>query len=178
MTERFGEVTLSRAAEIVAVAARLPIPKVFAAIGSGGRLVQSGLLVISNDRSDLDSKFELKSELLDLVSAPSLDRDALLARFVEPAPPSTLTAQDFAHVAGAVADVVALLHAATRHRSHEAAATSSRISVSPSQQRRSRNPNSRHSSPAPFARGASRRPRRRVSSASTSRRSRSCCAAA
>jgi hypothetical protein len=96
MTERFGEVTLSRAAEIVAVAARLPIPKVFAAIGSGGRLLQSGLLGISNDRSDLDSKFELKSELLDLVSAPSLDRDALLARFVEAAPPSTLTAQDFA----------------------------------------------------------------------------------
>ncbi len=114
MTERFGEVTLSRAAEIVAVAARLPIPKVFAAIGSGGRLVQSGLLGISNNRSDLDSMFELKSELLDLVSAPSLDRDALLARFVEPAPPSTLTARDFAHVAGAVADVVALLQAATR----------------------------------------------------------------
>ncbi len=114
MTERFGDVTLSRAAEIVAVAARLPIPKVFAAIGSGGRLVQSGLIGVSADRNELASKFELKSELLDLVSAPSLDRDALLRRFVEPAPPSTLTAEDFAHVAGAVTDLLALIQAASK----------------------------------------------------------------
>jgi SpoVK/Ycf46/Vps4 family AAA+-type ATPase len=114
MTERFGDVTLPRAAEIVAVAARLPTPKVLSALGPGGRLVQSGLIAVPADRNELASKFELKSELLDLISAPSLDREALLKTFVEPAPPSTLTAEDFAHVAGALTDLLALLQAASK----------------------------------------------------------------
>jgi transitional endoplasmic reticulum ATPase len=114
LAERFGDVTLARAAEVIAAATRIPSHAVLAAIGAKGRLVQCGLVHVDDDTATLGSKVQLKTEMLDLVSTPGLDRETLLGRFVQRAPAPEISREDFAHVERDLADLLGLLQATLR----------------------------------------------------------------
>jgi SpoVK/Ycf46/Vps4 family AAA+-type ATPase len=114
LTERFGEVTLARGAEFIAAAVRLRVTKVLGAIKPTSRLVQSGLLEVLGGPNELALKFQIHPELLEAVSMPALDREGLLARFVERAPAPTISLGDFKEVEAGVGHLMALLQAAVK----------------------------------------------------------------
>lgn len=113
----FGDLTTTRAVELIAVATTLPRDSVHAALHRSGRLITCGLVEVDeNGLYTLDVKVSLKTGLLEALVGPPLGRDGILERFLPKAPPSTLTAADYAHVAGPVQTALSVLRAATAAR--------------------------------------------------------------
>lgn len=91
-----GDLTFSEALKVVGAATRLPYPRVAACFAPTSRLLQTGIAVVESNKCQLASKFQTKEQLLDLLFLPSLDRDAFVRAFLEPASGSTLDRSDFA----------------------------------------------------------------------------------
>jgi SpoVK/Ycf46/Vps4 family AAA+-type ATPase len=96
---------------LIAAALAEPTDKVEAALDRKSRLVTSGLVELC-ENGDLDDRVQADKRLENLLFAPSLDATMFVDRFLPTAPPPTLAADDFAHLAGALAMARKLLGAA------------------------------------------------------------------
>jgi transitional endoplasmic reticulum ATPase len=117
ITELLGDGCLTVHARTVAIATGQPVEQSLAAVSTGSRLVESGLLTGEANASyttSLPNRLELRPGLVDLVLAPRLDRRTVLRRFLPAAKKPTLTREDFAHLAGPVSLLLGLLGAALR----------------------------------------------------------------
>ena len=98
-------------AVLIAAALAEPTDKIEAALDRKSRLITSGLVAVS-ESGDLDDRLEADKRLESLLFAPSLDATMFVDRFLPTAPPPTLAADDFAHLAGELAMARKLLGAA------------------------------------------------------------------
>jgi transitional endoplasmic reticulum ATPase len=82
----------------VTVATGQAVGKVEAALGSKGRLQQSGLLTVRNNLEAIQDRLELDHRLINLLTNERMRPEALLERFLPAAAPPTLALEDYAHL--------------------------------------------------------------------------------
>ena len=116
LTREFDDISVTMAAEIVAVATRVPLQKVRRALSRSGRLMESGLVTPHVSMCDFPEMLELKSGLSDVVLTPGLDEQQLFGMYLTHMTRGALSWDDYAHLLPEVETVRALLSAAVRNR--------------------------------------------------------------
>lgn len=118
VADALGDLNLTASAAVVGAASNQPQDAMRAALRPGGRLVDSGIVALRHlgGAHTMSYRFELKEGLTDLLLTAGLRREEVLPRFLETAAPSTLSVEDYDHVAGALRVTRELLAAALRDR--------------------------------------------------------------
>ena len=95
----FGDITLAASARVIAAGICQPTGQVLRCLSRKGRLFTSGLLGVSDcSATYLERLVDVHGGVLDLVMTPGLDQGRFLDQFLECAPESSLTWEDFAHL--------------------------------------------------------------------------------